>query len=122
MINLSNLNKLFSADEEMKAYCTEHMLSRGQTNHNFGKRRTYLYCNHDGYNAKFRVTKKLNVDALILESAAGFEHHHVLAQVPSRGLSNEQREIILECYARDCGAPKKLSITCRVSSKLINFV
>lgn len=105
----------------MKAYCAEHMLSRGRTNHNSGKRRTYLYCNHDGCNAKFRLTKKLNADAVILESAVGFEHHHVFEQVPGRGLSNEQKEIILECYARDCGAPMKVSISCRVSSKLLNF-
>ena len=98
------------------------MLSRGRTNHNFGKRRTYLYCNHDGCIAKFRLTKKLNVDAVILESAVGFEKHHVLEQAPGRGLSNEQKEIILEYYARDSGAPKKVSISCRVSSKRINFV
>ena len=97
------------------------MLNRGRTNHNFGKRVTYLHCNHEGCNAKLRLTKRLLVDSVILESAVGYEHHHVLEQVPGRGLSNEQKEIILECYSRDCGAPKKVCITCGFSSKLVNF-
>ena len=74
------------------------MLNRGRTNHNFGKRVKYLHCNHEGCNAKLRLTKRLLVDSVILESAVGYEHHHVLEQVPGRGLSNKQKEIILECY------------------------
>ena len=67
------------------------MLSRVRTDHNFEMRRTHLCWNHDGCNAKFRLTKKLNVDVVILKSAVGFEHHHVLEQVPSRGLSKSRK-------------------------------
>ena len=97
------------------------MPNRGRTNHNFGKRVTYLHCHHDGCNARLRLTKKLSDDSVILESAVGYEHQHFLEQVPGRGLSNEQKEIILECYNRDCGAPKKVCINSGFSSKLDNF-
>ena len=34
----------FETEAEMKAYCTENFLARGRTNHNIGKRVTYLTC------------------------------------------------------------------------------
>lgn len=100
----------FETEDEMKAYCAENLLSRGRTNHNIGKRVTYLTCNHQGCIAKLRLIKKLDADIYILEAVEGFDHQHNDVEIaPERGLSEEQKRITLECNARDSGAPKKVS-------------
>lgn len=93
----------------MKEYCSENLLSRGRTNHNIGKRVTYMSCSHDGCEAKLRLIKKMNGERFVLEFAEGYDHqHNELQNAPERGLSTDQKRITLECYARDCGAPKKV--------------
>lgn len=99
----------FETENEMKAYCAENMLSRGRTNHNVGKRVTYLNCNHDGCVVKLRLIKRLDSEVYILETVEGFDHqHNDIEMAPERGLSEEQKRITLESNARDNGAPKKV--------------
>ena len=88
----------FETEAEMKAYCTENFLARGRTNHNIGKRVTYLTCAHDDCDVKMRLIKKLDQELYVLEAAEGFElcHNH-LEIVPGRGLSDEQKRITIEC-------------------------
>lgn len=52
----------------MRAYCTENFLSRGRTNHNIGRRFTYLICAHDGCNVKMRLMNKLHEVLYLLEA------------------------------------------------------
>ena len=54
-LSLSNVSII--VDASIEAFCTEHGLTRGRTNHNFKNRVTYLTCNLDGYDAKFWVIK-----------------------------------------------------------------
>ena len=99
----------FETEAEMKAYCVENLLSRGRTNYNIGRRFTYLICAHDGCNVKMRLERKLLEEMYALEVGDGSEHQHEdLKRGPERGLSEEEKRITLECYARDCGAPKKV--------------
>jgi hypothetical protein len=45
----------------------------------------------------------------IFQAAEGFDcHHNDLEIAPERGLSKDQKRIKVECYDRDCGAPKKV--------------
>ena len=96
------------ADEESKAYCAANFLSRGRTNHNIGVRVTYLTCQHEGCNVKLRIIKKLDLENSILEHVEGFDHEHDMEILHERGLTVEQKRIVIECYDRDCGAPKKV--------------
>lgn len=106
-------------EAEMKEYCTENLLSRGRTNHNIGKMVIYLTCTRDGCNAKIRLIKKMDRNEFILQAAEGFDHHHNELEIaPERGLSKDQKRITLECYDRDCGAPKKVFQT---DSMELNF-
>ena len=43
------VKQTFGTKAEMKAYCAENFLARGSTNHNIGKRVTYLTCEHDDH-------------------------------------------------------------------------
>ena len=92
----------------LKAFCTEQGLSRGRTNHNYRKRCTYLNCNHDGCDSKFRVIHNLYTNTYQLEMGVGCDHNHNFQQAPERGMTQEQKVVVLECHARDCGAPKKV--------------
>ena len=58
----------FETEAEMKAYCTENCLARGLTNHNIGKRVTYLTCVHDDCDVKMRLIKKLDQELYVLEA------------------------------------------------------
>ena len=90
----------------MRAYCAKNLLSRGLTNHDVGRRFTYLICAHDGCNVKMRLMNKLHEELYVLQAGDGSEHqHNDLKIAPERGLSEEQMTITLECYARDCGDP-----------------
>jgi hypothetical protein len=44
----------------------------------------------------------------ILEHVEGFDHEHDMEIPHERGLTVEQKRIVIECYDRDCGAPKKV--------------
>jgi hypothetical protein len=112
---------IFLTEAEMKEYCTENLLSRGRTNHNIGKRVIYLTCTYDGCNAKRRLIKKMVRNEFILRAAEGFDHHHNDLEIaPERGLSKDQKWITLECYDRDCGAPKKVIQTGSMKLKYRN--
>ena len=74
----------------MRAYCAENLLSRGRTNHNIGRRFTYLICAHDGCNVKMRFMNKLHEELCVLEASDGSGHqHNDLEIAPERGLSEE---------------------------------
>ena len=80
------VKQTFETKAEMEAYCTENFLARGRTNHNIGKRVTYLTCAHDDCDIKMRLIKKLDQELYVLEAAEGFElHHDNLEIVPGRG-------------------------------------
>ena len=80
--------KTFETEAEMRAYCVENLLSRGRTNHNIGRRFTYLICVHDGCNVEMRLMNKLHEELYVLEGGDGSEHqHNDLEIVPERGLS-----------------------------------
>ena len=66
----------FETEAEMKAYCAENSLSRGRTNHNIGRRFTYLICAHDGCKVKMRLKRKLLEEIYVLEVGDGSEHQH----------------------------------------------
>ena len=46
--SLKSIGVTIIADALLKAFCTEHGLTRGRTNHNYKTRVTYLNCNQDG--------------------------------------------------------------------------
>ena len=93
----------------MKEYCSENLLSRGRTNHNIGTRVTYIRCSHYGCEAKLRLIRKMDGEKYVLEFAEGFDHqHNELQNAPGRGLSADQKRIILDCYARESSEPKKV--------------
>jgi hypothetical protein len=46
----------------VKAFCLEKGLTRGRTNHNLGRRVTYLECKELGGNAKTRIVQYLEVN------------------------------------------------------------
>ena len=89
------------ADEESKAYCAANFLSRGRTNHNIGVRVTYLTCQHEGCNVKLRIIKKLDLENSILEHVEAFDHENDMEIPHERGLTVEQKRIVIECYDRD---------------------
>ena len=68
----------------------------------------YLSCNHDGCDSKFRVILNLDTNTYQLEMGVGCDHNHNFLQAPERGMTQEQKVVVLECHARDSGAPKKV--------------
>ena len=66
----------FETEAEMRAYCAENLLSRGRTNHNIGRRFTYLICAHDGCNVKMSLMNKLHEELYVLEAGDCSEHQH----------------------------------------------
>lgn len=60
----------------MRAQCAENLLSKGRTNHNFGRRFTYLICAYDGRNVKMSLMNKLHEELCVLEASDGSEHQH----------------------------------------------
>ena len=49
---------------------------------------------------------KLHEELYILEAGNGSEHQHNDLEIASEsGLSEEQKRITLECYAKECGDP-----------------
>lgn len=92
----------------MEENCTRNSPTRVRTNNNIGKRVIYLTCSHDGFNPKSRLVKFLDEDRHILETGEGFEHHHERNIGPERGLSADQKVIVLECFATGNGTPEKV--------------
>ena len=58
-----------------------------------------------------RLMNKLHEELYVLEADDGSEQqNNDLEIAPERGLSEEQKRITLECYARDCSDPSDCPI------------
>ena len=86
----------------------------GRVNYNATCTTSYYICNTGGCRKQYRVVKLLDdtddddVDNLFIEEIANEVHDHTAADVILRGLSPRQKEIVLQCFMRKQGMPKRV--------------
>lgn len=75
---------------------------------------SYYQCKVGGCKKQYRVIKLFDdtddedVDNLYVEEVANEIHDHAAADVNIRGLSTQQKEIVLQCQMRRQSAPKRV--------------
>lgn len=75
---------------------------------------SYYECRQGGCGKKFRVVKfhdnpdDDDLDQYFMEEVVGQDHHHDGVDIALRGLSKQQKAIVLQCDSRRLGAPKRV--------------
>ena len=105
---------LLNDDQELVDFCDEESLKVVRTLRRMDRKIVELRCTVWGCSKKFRLISyvdpipSLLEGQFVIEEVLNEEHDHVVEGMPLRGLSREQKGIVLFCEERRIGAPKRV--------------
>ena len=105
---------LLNDDQELVDFCDEESLKVVRTLRRMDRKIVDLRCTVWGCSKKFRLISyvdpipSLLEGQFVIEEVLNEEHDHVVEGMPLRGLSREQKGIVLFCEERRIGAPKRV--------------
>ena len=105
---------LLNDDQELVDFCDQESSTVVRTLRRMDRKIVDLRCTVWGCSKKFRLTSYVNpIPSLlqgqfVIEEVLNEEHDHEVEGIPHRGLSREQKGIVLFCEERRIDAPKRV--------------
>ena len=105
---------LLNDDQEVVDFCDQESLTVVRTLRRMDRKIVDLRCTVWGCSKKFRLISYVNPiprllqGQFVIEVVLNEEHDHEVEGIPHRGLSREQKGIVLFCEERRIDAPKRV--------------
>lgn len=104
-----------TTDQQVKVYLEEMNLSKYRTNHNIGRRVSYLRCSFTGCPYNCRLIENIahgdRIPHFEIEIVPALDHNHQVDVGRERGLTTAQKAIVQLCIDRGQAAPKKVFLS-----------